>query len=123
MVARHCRRSTAARRDCSCRTSTSGRARNGFEVSVSCRAMSLASGKNSATTTAATRGANSGIVATPEVTGVTSTRLLWRLATVVAARDETRHARTLELEVAEWPGHRAGQHVDIRLVAEDGYQA
>lgn len=36
---------------------------------------------------------------------------------------ETPHARTLELDVAEWPGHRAGQHVDVRLTAEDGYQA
>lgn len=33
------------------------------------------------------------------------------------------HARTIVLEVPGWPGHRAGQHVDLRLVAEDGYQA
>jgi ferredoxin-NADP reductase len=52
-----------------------------------------------------------------------SGRLVWRLATVVAVRDETRHARTLVLDVPGWPGHRAGQHVDIRLVADDGYQA
>ena len=52
-----------------------------------------------------------------------STRLVWRLGTVVATRDETPHARTLVLGVPEWPGHRAGQHVDIRLVAEDGYEA
>ena len=32
-------------------------------------------------------------------------------------------ARTLALDVAGWPGHRAGQHVDVRLTAEDGYQA
>ena len=36
---------------------------------------------------------------------------------------ETPRARTLVLDVAEWPGHRAGQHVDVRLTAEDGYQA
>jgi ferredoxin-NADP reductase len=36
---------------------------------------------------------------------------------------ETAHARTLALDVPGWPGHRAGQHVDIRLTAEDGYQA
>jgi len=36
---------------------------------------------------------------------------------------ETPRARTLVLDVPEWPGHRAGQHVDIRLTAEDGYQA
>ena len=36
---------------------------------------------------------------------------------------ESHHARTLVLDVPEWPGHRAGQHVDLRLTAEDGYQA
>ena len=50
-------------------------------------------------------------------------RLEWRVARVVGVRDETRHARTLVLDVPQWPGHRAGQHVDVRLVAEDGYQA
>lgn len=50
-------------------------------------------------------------------------RLEWRVATVIRVRDETPRARTLELEVPAWPGHRAGQHVDVRLVAEDGYQA
>jgi ferredoxin-NADP reductase len=37
--------------------------------------------------------------------------------------EETAHARTLLLEVPDWPGHTAGQHVDVRLTAEDGYQA
>lgn len=50
-------------------------------------------------------------------------RLEWRVGRVVGVRDETRHARTLVLDVPQWPGHRAGQHVDVRLVAEDGYQA
>lgn len=36
---------------------------------------------------------------------------------------ETAQARTLVLEVSDWPGHTAGQHVDVRLTAEDGYQA
>jgi ferredoxin-NADP reductase len=45
------------------------------------------------------------------------------VARVVDARAETPRARTLVLDVPEWPGHRAGQHVDVRLVAEDGYQA
>jgi len=49
--------------------------------------------------------------------------LTWQVATVVEARDETPRARTLVLDVPEWPGHRAGQHVDVRLVADDGYQA
>jgi ferredoxin-NADP reductase len=50
-------------------------------------------------------------------------RLAWRVATVADVREETPRARTLVLDVPEWPGHRAGQHVDVRLVAEDGYQA
>ena len=50
-------------------------------------------------------------------------RLEWRVASVVDVRDETPHTRTLLLDVPHWPGHRAGQHVDVRLVAEDGYQA
>ncbi len=50
-------------------------------------------------------------------------RLTWRLATVGAVVQETPTARTLSLDVAGWPGHRAGQHVDVRLTAEDGYVA
>ena len=50
-------------------------------------------------------------------------RLSWLAATVAADRIETRRARTLRLDVPGWPGHRAGQHVDLRLTAEDGYQA
>jgi ferredoxin-NADP reductase len=42
---------------------------------------------------------------------------------VAAAVDETPRARTLVLDVPDWPGHRAGQHLDVRLTAEDGYQA
>jgi len=49
--------------------------------------------------------------------------IVWRVATVRAAADETPHARTLRLEVPDWPGHVAGQHVDVRLTAEDGYEA
>jgi ferredoxin-NADP reductase len=49
--------------------------------------------------------------------------LVWRPATVVGLRRETPSASTLLFEVEDWPGHLAGQHVDIRLTAEDGYQA
>ena len=49
--------------------------------------------------------------------------LVWRTATVVELVDETAHARTLVLDVPAWPGHVAGQHVDVRLTAEDGYVA
>ncbi|RFU20861.1 ferredoxin reductase [Geodermatophilus marinus] len=50
-------------------------------------------------------------------------RLTWRVADVVDVRAETPRARTLVLDVPGWAGHRAGQHVDLRLTAEDGYQA
>src|SRR5687768_4986313 len=49
--------------------------------------------------------------------------IAWRLATVVDALWETPRAKTLVLDIPRWPGHRAGQHVDVRLTAEDGYQA
>jgi ferredoxin-NADP reductase len=45
------------------------------------------------------------------------------LAEVVATVDETPTVRTLHLVVPGWPGHRAGQHLDVRLTAPDGYQA
>jgi ferredoxin-NADP reductase len=45
------------------------------------------------------------------------------VVTVAEVIDETPRARTLVLNAPHWPGHRAGQHVDVRLVAEDGYQA
>jgi ferredoxin-NADP reductase len=48
--------------------------------------------------------------------------IAWRLATVVDVRTETLRTRTLVLDIPGWPGHRAGQHVDVRLTAEDGYQ-
>ena len=48
-------------------------------------------------------------------------RLNWRPAQLVAVRDESASARTLVLDVPGWPGHLAGQHVDVRLTAEDGY--
>ncbi|MBA9003497.1 ferredoxin reductase [Thermomonospora cellulosilytica] len=50
-------------------------------------------------------------------------RLTWRVGTVRAVRDETPTARTLVLDVPGWPGHEAGQHVDVRLTAADGYTA
>jgi len=48
---------------------------------------------------------------------------MWRTATVVGLQDETATARTLALAVHDWPGHVAGQHVDVRLTAADGYSA
>src|SRR3954469_11932229 len=71
-----------------------------------------ASGRRSATTTAETRGLSSVIRATD-----------WREATVARIAPETPRAATLTLDVPGWDGHRAGQHVDVRLTAEDGYEA
>jgi ferredoxin-NADP reductase len=50
-------------------------------------------------------------------------RLTWHIADVAELVDETARVRTIVLDVPDWPGHRAGQHVDVRLTAEDGYQA
>jgi ferredoxin-NADP reductase len=50
-------------------------------------------------------------------------RVGWRVATVSGVTDETASVRTIELRAPGWPGHRAGQHLDVRLTAEDGYQA
>ena len=48
---------------------------------------------------------------------------MWRVGTVTALHDETATARTLTFTVPEWPGHLAGQHLDVRLTASDGYSA
>ena len=50
-------------------------------------------------------------------------RLTWLAAEVIGAAAETPRVRTLRLRADGWPGHRAGQHLDVRLTAEDGYQA
>jgi ferredoxin-NADP reductase len=50
-------------------------------------------------------------------------RLNWRLGEVIGLIEETPGVRTIVLNVTDWPGHRAGQHVDVRLTAADGYQA
>ena len=49
--------------------------------------------------------------------------IVWRLGIVSDLIDETPRAKTILLEVPDWPGHAAGQHVDVRLTSEDGYQA
>ena len=47
----------------------------------------------------------------------------WQTASVVSIREETHKVKTIRLTVGHWPGHLAGQHVDVRLTAEDGYRA
>jgi ferredoxin-NADP reductase len=53
----------------------------------------------------------------------TPRRLAWRIGEVVENRPETPRVKSLILDLPGWEGHRAGQHVDVRLTAEDGYQA
>jgi ferredoxin-NADP reductase len=62
-------------------------------------------------------------MSTPTSLASRPTPIAWRLATVADVVQETSRARTLVLDVPGWPGHRAGQHVDVRVTAEDGYQA
>lgn len=50
-------------------------------------------------------------------------RLNWQVAEVVDVVTETPRVKTIAFEVAGWAGHRPGQHVDVRLTADDGYQA
>ena len=50
-------------------------------------------------------------------------RLTWQVATARKLLAETDRARSLVLELPQWPGHRPGQHVDVRLTAADGYEA
>jgi ferredoxin-NADP reductase len=55
--------------------------------------------------------------------GLTSGPRPWRVATVKDVQDETTTARTLTLDVPDWPGHQPGQHVAVKLTAADGYSA
>jgi ferredoxin-NADP reductase len=55
--------------------------------------------------------------------GIELAPLRWRTAALVSKQTETPSAATLAFDLDGWPGHRAGQHVDLRLTAEDGYQA
>ena len=106
-------RSTAARRGCWCRTSTSGRAPSGCAGSSCGWTTSPASGRATATTTTAIRGASSATPAT-ELAARHRRASCWPRPTGRPASCST---------CPDWPGHRAGQHVDVRLTAEDGYQA
>jgi ferredoxin-NADP reductase len=65
------------------------------------------------------------VTATPDLPSPATqpARIEWRAGTVAEVIVETPHAKTLVLDVPGWPGHAAGQHVDVRLTSEDGYQA
>jgi hypothetical protein len=50
-------------------------------------------------------------------------RLTWRAVTVASVTRETASVVTIELDPPHWPDHRAGQHLDVQLTAEDGHTA
>lgn len=50
-------------------------------------------------------------------------RLTWQIGEIVDTVAETDRVKSLRIDLPSWPGHLAGQHVDVRLTAEDGYQA
>ena len=110
--------STAGRPGCWCRTSTSGSRPSGSAASTAAARTSPGSGSSSATTTTATHGASSGTRATDGAAAPGGRPCWWSAAPETAER------------VARWcstcPAGRvtcAGQHVDVRLTAQDGYQA
>lgn len=53
----------------------------------------------------------------------TPRRIAWQVGEVVETAPVTPRTKSLFLDLPEWEGHRAGQHVDVRLTAEDGYRA
>ena len=99
----------------------------GERAAVHRSATSPASGSCAAITCTAIRGASSASPATDgEVDGsdvVPGGRLAWQEATVVAIRPQTPRVKSFLLKCRGWRGFRAGQHVDVRLTAPDGYQA
>src|SRR6516165_10788207 len=113
---------TAVRLGCWFRICISGRAQNGCGVSNSWIKTSQDSGRNSAITCTAIHGENNVMLATDRTVAAPK-RLRWQTAEVREIIAETPRVKSLVLHVADWPGHLPGQHVDIRLTGEDGYQA
>src|SRR5689334_8217255 len=112
----------ADRPDCSCLTSISGRARSGCGGCRSWKPTSRASGSRMGITSAAILGKRSDttVIEAPPASG---RRLEWQVAVVCDIAVETPRVKTFVVRVDGWQGHSPGQHVDIRLTSEDGYQA
>src|SRR5215510_14570947 len=108
--------------ECWCRISIFGKVPNGSADSASWKRISEASARSLATTIMATPGKSSDMTAT-DTAAPPVRRLKWQLAQVREIVVETYRVKSLLLHVANWRGHLSGQHVDIRLTAEDGYQA
>src|SRR6478609_1487467 len=120
---RACRspRRTAAPRDSWCRISTSGRAQSGCEGSASCPRTSPGSGNRVVITIMAIPGGSN--VMTAIDAPLQQPRIAWQTGRVQAIVAETSRVKSIILQPANWSGHWPGQHVDIRLTADDGYQA
>src|ERR1043166_5259916 len=112
----------AVQRGCSCRISIFGKVPNGSGNSALWRKISAASGSRLATTIMATPGESSDMTATETATSPVR-RLEWQLAQVREIVIETYRVKSLLLHVANWQGNLSGQHLDIRLTAQDGYHA
>src|SRR5919106_2006535 len=84
---------------------------------------SLASGSRWAITTAAIRGAKSATAATEARERAMVEPLRWQIGTVTGIRPQTERVSSFTISLPDWRPHRPGQHYDVRLTAEDGYQA
>src|SRR5258708_39521774 len=118
---RFCRR-MVVQPGCSCRIFTFGKAPNGCGDCASWKRMSVVSGRGWAITITASRGKSRDMTAI-EAAAAPAGRLEWQLGEVRDIVVETYRVKSLLLHVTGWQGHLPGQHVDIRLAAEDGYQA
>src|SRR5262245_43038476 len=114
----------AGQRGCSCHTSTSGRAPNGCVACDCWLRTSQGSGSRWDTTITAIPGKNSATLETSRrrTMALIRARLAWQRATVLDLIDETPRVRSLVLDAPNWQEYSAGQHLDVRLTAEDGYQ-
>src|ERR1044071_8805720 len=112
----------AVQRGCSCRISIFGKVPNGSGDSALWKRISAASGSRLAITIMATPGESSDMTVT-ETAASPVRRLEWQLAQVREIVIETYRVKSLLLHVVNWQGHLSGQHIDIRLTAEDGHQA
>src|SRR5215470_6000104 len=106
---------------CSSHISIFGKVQNGSEASALWKRTNAASGSRWATTIMATPGKSRDMTVT-ETAVQPVRRLEWQLAQVREIVVETYRVKSLMLHVTNWQGHLSGQHVDIRLTAEDGYQ-
>src|SRR5215468_10584686 len=106
----------------SCRTSIFGKAASGCGDCASWKGMNEVSGSLWAITITAIPGKSRDMTAI-EVAAAPARRLAWQVAEVSDVVAETPRVKSVVLRVTGWRGHLPGQHVDIRLTGEDGYQA